>query len=335
MMLHILKGKLIGLRTFFRQLKSIIFLLMIICSYWLVKPNLVSVYYLLTALVIIALLIDHHRPKKALASIRIRPIEIGIMVIYDLYIAGMILVTGGHQSPFISVIIIPIILFSAEYGVKSGAWNYFFFSVFIFLNFIVGNPVDLQTLAVPLILIVTAGICLSAIWALQYFQDHYNRKVERLLTRDELTGLYNRRFLKATVSKTVKAKNSFALVIIDINFFKYYNDFWGHTAGDSLLISIAKFFSKNVRPQDIVVRHSGDEFILMLPGPDRATAEKTIAKIMQAIESYNFPGEECFPGHKLSISYGATFFPSKAGNYQDLFTAADKELYRYKKANSR
>lgn len=334
MLLHILKGKAIGLRAFFRQLKTMVFSLMIIYSYWLIKPNLASVYYLLTAFVIIALLLDHHRPKKTLASLRIKPIEIGIMIIYDLYVAGMILITGGPQSPYISVVIIPIILFSIEYGIKIGIWNYSIFSIFVILNSIIGNPITIQSLAAPLILLVTAGICMSTIGALQYFQNRYHRKIERLLTRDELTGLYNRRFLKASVSKEIKTKNSFALVIIDINFFKHYNDFWGHTAGDSLLISIAKLLTKNVRPQDIVVRHSGDEFIIMLPGSERALVEKTIATIIQAIESYNFPGEECFPNHKLSISYGFAFFPSEARNYRDLFTAADKELYRYKKAHS-
>ncbi len=334
MLIHILKGKTIGLRAFFRQLKTIFFSLMIICSYWLIKPNLASVYYLLTAFVIIALLLDHHRPKKTLASLRIKPIEIGTMIIYVLYIVGMILITGGIRSPFVSVVLIPIILFTVEYGIKIGALNYSVFSIIIILNSIIGNPITIPTLAAPLILLATAGICMSAIGAVQYFQNRYHRKIERLLTRDELTGLYNRRFLKASVSKEIKAKNCFALVIIDINFFKYYNDFLGHTAGDSLLILIAKLLIKIVRPQDIVVRHSGDEFILMLPGSERATVEKTIDAIMQAIESYNFPGEECFPNHKLSISYGFTFFPSEARNYQDLFTAADKKLYLYKKTQS-
>lgn len=335
MLVYLQKGKKIGLRTTIKQLRAILALFVIISSYWLVKPNFLTIYYVLTALIIIALLVDHQRPKKILADHRVKPVDLGIIIISDLYLAGIIIITGATQSPFISAISIPIIIFSAEYGVRIGIWNYIGFSIFLIVSYVAGTTViTLQTLAVPFTILITAGICLGVIGAIDYFQNHYNRKINRLLTRDELTGLYNRRFLKLTVSKEIKANKRFGFILIDINFFKYYNDFWGHTAGDSLLISIAKIFSKNVRPQDIVVRHSGDEFIIMLPESGQSTVEKTIAKIIHAIESHNFPGEECFPGHKLSISYGFTLFPSDARYYQDLFTAADQALYRYKKEHS-
>lgn len=332
MLAYLHKGKSIALRSVFKQLRAIIILVMIISSYWLVKPYFLTVYYVLTSLIIAALIFDHQRPKKALADPRIKPIDIGIMIINDLYLAGIIMITGSAQSPFISAVLIPIIIFSAEYGARFGIWNYTGFSIFLVLNYFVNaTAITLQSLTSLFTILASSGIGLSVIWALAYFQNHYNHKINRLLTRDELTGLYNRRFLKFSVSKEIKAEKPFGFILIDINFFKHYNDFWGHTSGDGLLISIAKILSKNVRPQDIVVRHSGDEFIIMLPESNQTTVEKTITKIMQAIESYNFPGEECFPDHKLSISYGYTLFPSDARHYQDLFTAADQALYRYKK----
>lgn len=335
MLVNLQKGKSIGLRTFLKQLRAIIALIVIIGSYWLVKPDFLSVYYVLTTLIVVALLVDHQRPKKTLAESRVKSLDLGIIIIYDLYLAGIITITGAAQSPLLSGILIPIIIFSAEYGVRIGIWNYIGFGIFLILNYVVNATlITIQTLAVPFTILITAGIYLGLAGALEYFQNHYNRKINNLLTRDELTGLYNRRYLKITVSKEIKANKRFGFILIDINFFKYYNDFWGHTAGDTLLVSIAKIFSKCVRPQDIVVRHSGDEFIIMLPESDQTTVEKTIAKIMLAIESYDFPGEECFPGHKLSISYGFTLFPSDARHYQDLFMAADQALYRYKKEHS-
>ncbi len=334
MLVYLLKGKSIGLRTALKQLRAIILLLLIVCSYWLVKPSFLTIYYILTSLIISALLVDHQRPKKALTDLQIKPVDLWIIIINDLYLAGIIMITGATQSPFISAVSIPIIIFSAEYGVKIGIWNYIGFSLFLILNYITTtNAITLETLAIQFTVLIISGIGLSVIGALTYFQNRYNRKINRLLTRDELTGLYNRRFLKLSVAREIKATNRFGFILIDINFFKYYNDFWGHNAGDSLLISIAKILSQSVRLQDIVVRHSGDEFIIMLPDSGQSAVEKTITHITQRIESSNFSGEECFPNHKLTISYGYTLFPSGARHYQDLFTAADEALYRYKKDN--
>ncbi len=331
MLIYLHKGKAIGLRSILRKIRVSIILLVIVTSFWLVKPELLTIYYTLTALVIMALLIDHNQPKKVLADLRIKPVELGIIISINLFLLGIVMITGTAQSPFISVLLIPIILFSIEYGTFVGIWNFIGLSIFVIGNFIVDAPaITIKNLAFPFMILVTAGSCLSAIGTLHYFQTHFNRKIDRLLTRDELTGLYNRRFLKFSVSKEIKAKNHFGFILIDINFFKYYNDFWGHSAGDNLLISIGKILYKSVRPQDIVVRHSGDEFIVMLPESDQTTVKKTINKIIQEIESYNFTGEDCFPGRKLSISYGYTLFPSDSRNYQDLFKAADQALYSYK-----
>lgn len=335
MLIYLHKGKLFALRYVFKQLRAILILVMIISSYWLIKPNFLTVYYILTTLIFIALIVDYQRPRKNLADPRIKPLDIGIMIVNDLYFAGMTIITGSAQSPYLSGVLIPIIIFSAEYGVRIGIWNYIGLGIFLILNYFASATIiSLKTLTILFTILGSAGIYLSVIWALEHFQNHYNQKIIRLLTHDELTKLFNRRFLKFSVSKEIKAKKPFGLIMIDINYFKYYNDFWGHTSGDGLLISFAKILSKNVRPQDIVVRHSGDEFIIMLPESNQTTVEKTIAKIIRAVESYNFPGEECFPDHKLTISYGYTLFPDNALNYQDLFTAADQALYRYKKEHN-
>lgn len=335
MLIYLHKGKLFALRYIFKQLRAIIILITIISAYWLVKPNFLFIYYIFTALIIIALIVDYQRPRKTLVDSRIKPLDIGIMIVNDLYFAGMIIITGAAQSPYLSGVLIPIIIFSAEYGVKIGIWNYIGLGIFLILNYFASaTTITLQTLTDLFTILVSVGIFLSVIWALEHFQNHYNQKIIRLLTHDELTGLFNRRFLKYSVAKEIKAKKPFGLIMIDINYFKYYNDFWGHASGDGLLVSFAKILSKNVRPQDILVRHSGDEFIIMQPESNQTIIERTITKIIKAIESSNFPGEECFPDHKLTISYGHTLFPDNALNYQDLFTSADQALYRYKKEHN-
>lgn len=332
MLLYLHKGKLIGQRAIFRQVRSGLILLVIIGSYWLIKPSYLLIYYVLTSLAIIILLYGHHQPKKVWADLQVKPADIASMIVTNLFLAGIVLITGAAQSPLISIILVPIILFTAEFGTITGIWNYIGLCIFlIFISVFSTTVLNLKALVVPFTLLMTGGACLLTIGALHYFQSRFTRKAEYLLTRDELTGLYNRRFLKFTVSNEIKTKKHFGFILIDINFFKYYNDFWGHSAGDNLLISIGKILRKSVRPQDIVVRHSGDEFIIMLPESDQTTVAKTIDHIVQSIESCNFLGEECFPNQKLSISYGFTLFPGDAHNYQDLFSAADQALYSYKK----
>lgn len=332
MLLYLYNGKTIGQRILFRQVRATQILLIMIGSYWLINRTSLLECYLLNILGILVLLIDFNRPKKSLTDDRCKLKDFIVMIGADLFLAGSIAITGAQHSPLIYTVLIPIIIYAAEFEIKVVAWNYLGFSLFLLtLSISGGTTIDLKNLINTLIIIITAGICLIIIGACRRFQNHFNQKVDRLLSRDELTGLYNRRFLKYSVSEQIKANKPFGFILIDINYFKFYNDSWGHSAGDDLLITIAKILHKSVRPQDLVIRHSGDEFIVMLTESDQTTVKNFLSKIIQSIESFNFPGEECFPDHKLTISYGHTLFPGNALHYQDLFTAADQALYQYKK----
>lgn len=332
MLLNLHKGKSIGERTLFRQIRSIIVLLVITSSYWLVRRNWLSISYILTVLCALQLLIDYQRPKKILADPKMRLQDYALILIFNIILAGTFLITGSSQSPLLIILLIPIILFGAEFGTIVGAWNYLGVILFVILILVVTRTsISLNILTNSISFIVVAGACLATIGIFHRSHKHYQRKTEYLLIHDELTGLYNRRFLKSVVLKEIKAEHKFGLVLFDINYFKYYNDYWGHSAGDILLISIGKVIQKSVRPQDIVIRHSGDEFVVLIPEANQAMVESVIDNILQSIDSYNFPGEECFPCNKLSISYGFSIFPDDAHNYQNLFTTADQALYNYKK----
>lgn len=332
MLLYLHKGKTIGERTFFRQIRATIVLLVIISSYWLVRRNWLFISYILTALGVLQLLIDYQRPKKILANPKMKHQDYALILIFNIILAGTVLITGSSQSPLLAILLIPIILFGAEFGIIVGACNYLGVILLIIISLVLKRAsISLTILTNFISLIVVAGVCLATISNFHHSYKHYQRKAEHLLIHDELTGLYNRRFLKSVVLKEIKAEHKFGLILFDINYFKYYNDYWGHSAGDILLINIGKIIKKSVRPQDIVIRHSGDEFIVFLPEANQVTVESIIDNIQQSIDSYNFPGEECFPSHKLSISYGYSIFPDDAHNYHDLFATADQALYNYKK----
>lgn len=332
MLRYLHKGKSIGQRTLFRKIRSILIIFLLFGSYWIVNRDLLIIYYILALLGIIALIFDYQRSKAVLADPRLKFPDYMIIILINVFLAGIIWITGFSESPLMSIFLIPVVLFSAEFGSVAGAWNLLGMAVFIIFSMIFGvNPISTRTSAYYLSLFVCAGTGSIIIWTFHYFHNHYYRKIERLLIHDELTGLYNRRFLKSAVLKKIKIELSFGLVLIDINYFKYFNDFWGHSAGDNLLINIGKLIKKSVRSQDFVVRHSGDEFIVLLPESDKTSVKKVITQIIDSIETHHFPGEECFPDNKLSISYGFSLFPNDALSYQDLFTIADQALYSYKK----
>lgn len=332
MLLYLHKGKSIGQRTIFRQIRSIIILLLLFSSYWLVNRNLLIVYYILSILSIVVLILDYQRSKTVLADPRIKFADYVIIILTNILLAGTVWITSFPESPLMSILLVPVILFSAEFGSIVGVWNLLGMTLFMLFTLIFRvDPISIKTLAYYLTLIVCGLTNLFIIRTFNRFHNHYYRKIERLLNHDELTGLYNRRFLKSAVLRRIKTEKNFGLILIDVNYFKYFNDFWGHSSGDILLINIGKIINKSVRSQDIVVRHSGDEFIVLLPESNQSTVKKVITKIIESIESHHFPGEECFPDNKLSISYGFSIFPDDAIHYQDLFTIADRALYNYKK----
>lgn len=331
---HIHKAKSIRERTYFRQIRSSIIIIITISSYWLIHRNWQFINYCLTFLGVLLLIIDYQRSTKDLANHHLKLPDLTIIFLFNIFLIGIFLITGASQSPLLGILLLPVILFGAEYGTVISAWNYLTMIVLFTFSLIFGvTPIKINSLVHYITLIFVTGAYLATLRNYHRSNRHYQRKIERLVFNDELTGLYNRRFLKSAVQRKIKDKNQFGLILFDINYFKYYNDYWGHAAGDILLISIGKVLHQSVRSQDIVVRHSGDEFIVVLPEADRRTIEAIINNIIQSIDSFNFPGEECFPNQKLSLSYGFSVFPDDARYYQDLFTTADHALYNYKKEN--
>lgn len=109
----------------------------------------------------------------------------------------------------------------------------------------------------------------------------------RLAATDPLTGLYNRRYAETYLSDLMMrhddASEGFALMIIDLDHFKSVNDKYGHAAGDKVLCEVAKRLRLNLRSCDLVSRHGGEEFLVILPGADDVQATKTAERLRTAI----------------------------------------------------
>ncbi|MBL7085039.1 MAG: sensor domain-containing diguanylate cyclase [Candidatus Omnitrophica bacterium] len=166
--------------------------------------------------------------------------------------------------------------------------------------------------------------------------SHLYERTVSLSHSDSLTNLINHgRFqylLSREFKQAAKLKKPLSLVMIDIDYFKNFNDSLGHPAGDKVLISIAKILKKTCRSTDIVARYGGEEFVVVLSETNKESAWGMAERLREAIEQFEFPGEKVQPNKNLTISLGLVSFPEDAKNKNELIAKADSALYQAKKA---
>lgn len=160
-------------------------------------------------------------------------------------------------------------------------------------------------------------------------------KTRSLSATDDLTGLANRRqfndFLQREWSQARRYHTNFALLMIDIDHFKLYNDTNGHLNGDIALKKIAALLLQNTRGIDLVARFGGEEFVLMLPKADQRGALAVANKLCLAVEKEYFVGmEKSQPDGKITVSIGISCFPADSTEIYDLLNLADEALYQAK-----
>lgn len=156
---------------------------------------------------------------------------------------------------------------------------------------------------------------------------------ERDALNDSLTGLYNRRWMESTlfriVERSVRARESLALLMIDTDHFKRYNDEHGHLAGDQLLACIARAITESVRSSDYSCRYGGDEFVVVLPQAGLTEALQIAERVCRSVRKQTRHAcDGCLEG-PASVSVGvASLGPGMS--VRQLLASADAALYRAK-----
>ncbi len=163
----------------------------------------------------------------------------------------------------------------------------------------------------------------------------YLHNITRSSVTDGLTGLYNQTYFKDVLASTIanqrrSSDQSFALLLLDLDRFKQYNDRCGHLLGDEALRLCAGLISGVLRDGDMAARYGGEEFALLLAGVDRHGAHAVAERIREEVEKCHFPGEDLLEGGRLTISGGIAVFPESGETAEDLIGEADAELYRAK-----
>lgn len=157
-------------------------------------------------------------------------------------------------------------------------------------------------------------------------------RLRYLSIHDSLTGLYNRSYFEEEMHRIQRSRyKSVGLIMCDVDGLKLVNDTLGHTAGDSLLRTVAETIKDCFRANDVLSRIGGDEFAVLLPNVTELTVERACRKIAAGIDLYNKSHSDL----PLSVSVGYAVSSAPPFDMTDLFRKADNEMYREKLHRSR
>ncbi len=163
-----------------------------------------------------------------------------------------------------------------------------------------------------------------------------HERTEQLSLVDDLTSLYNLRKLKVALHDEIKRSkrfgHKFAFIMADIDYFKDYNDRFGHQEGDEVLRLVAQSIVSSSRSVDMAFRYGGEEFSLILPETGKHEALEVAERIRKAVEAQAITGEESLPNGRVTISLGAAAYPDDTTNSVELIRLADQALYEAKHA---
>ncbi|MCA1032180.1 diguanylate cyclase [Bacillus timonensis] len=171
------------------------------------------------------------------------------------------------------------------------------------------------------------------IWGMgSSFQNYYKMfdHFRDLSTKDELTGLYNHRYFQETLKESLTKHQSVSLLLLDLDYFKVYNDLFGHPKGDKLLKELSKLLALDTPEDGIICRYGGEEFAIILPDLDSEEAIKVAECIRNRVSSHPFEGVEHMPNNRITVSIGVSNYPDMADNKENIIMLADQALYKIK-----
>ncbi|MCK5825554.1 MAG: diguanylate cyclase [Desulfuromusa sp.] len=153
---------------------------------------------------------------------------------------------------------------------------------------------------------------------------------QELMYTDDLTGLYNHRYMQISLSREIRRSQRyglrFSLLFLDLDRFKEINDSYGHLAGSAALQEVGHLLADCVRDVDTLFRFGGDEFAAILVETDDRTARIVAERIRQVIESHTFLQEQGTPSY-LTVTSGFSTFPTDATEKKELLDLADQAMY--------
>jgi diguanylate cyclase (GGDEF)-like protein len=156
-----------------------------------------------------------------------------------------------------------------------------------------------------------------------------HERMHRLTLTDDVSGFYNARFLHQRLQQLIESSTETSLVFLDMDHFKRIVDSYGHPLGGKVLKEVAQVIGAELGADDALVRYGGDEYVIVLPGQDKAAALRKIERVRRALLAERFLREE---GHDIEVtaSFGIAHYPEDAADVKELLRSADLSLYTSK-----
>jgi diguanylate cyclase (GGDEF)-like protein len=159
-------------------------------------------------------------------------------------------------------------------------------------------------------------------------------KLENQSIRDPLTNLFNRHFMQIALERELaraeRRRSMLAILMVDVDHFKSFNDTWGHAAGDTVLKDVAAVFRESVREEDIVCRYGGEEFMIIITDISPEDAWDRAESLRRAVSALRVPLDKDVVA-EVTVSIGVALYPTDGEHAEILVQKADKALYRAKR----
>lgn len=179
---------------------------------------------------------------------------------------------------------------------------------------------------VPIMAPLLSSLLLSGLFVLQQ-----NQKLQGLAAFDELTQIANRRSFDQYIQERISQQQPFTLVMCDVDYFKKYNDTYGHQAGDTCLQAIGKILKQGVRQSDLAARYGGEEFSLVLNNSSEKITREILERIQTQLAALQIEHEASEVNTYVTLSFGAAIlYGNQEVTVKSLIECADKALYQAK-----
>ncbi len=265
-----------------------------------------------------------------------RLLQILEMSIFIIVFIIAIYVSGANESYNKFIFLFIIISYTIEYGMNTGLTIASVSTgVIILMDLVFDNKSSLNRyFENDLALFVMFYL---AAWTLGFYvrlEKSHIKDLTEYANLDGLTGAYNHRYFYELIGsiydESKKKNNPLSLLMVDIDYFKKYNDMFGHAKGDELLKELTAILKTPLRATDILCRYGGDEFCVILPDTDKELAASIANSLRESIYNFDCPGQEYLPHGKMTISVGVSTLNKDSENFNTLIEDADMALYRAK-----